>query len=220
MKFLATSALLLVLTAAPAQASEVFGVAEVKDPHSKLYKAVAKERLKNWRKITKKYLHDVARGGKDSNEFRGQILKLRGKTKLETMFNVNKYVNDKITYRTDNETWENNEYWANPIETVGKGSYGDCDDYALAKYFALQQLGFQEKHLNFIALMSEGGGHAVLAVKEKGKTYILDNNLQVPVADERIDFYDPIYAVNNKSFKLYKPLPDSKAKNSKTSSGK
>ncbi|MDM8349520.1 transglutaminase-like cysteine peptidase [Pseudomonas sp. sp1636] len=36
--------------------------------------------------------------------------------------------------------WGERDYWATPIEALVKGA-ADCEDYSLAKYFSLRQLG-------------------------------------------------------------------------------
>lgn len=206
MKILLIIAILLTLNANSARA-EIFGYDEVQNDGGEYYKYIKNKSIKDWRKITKKYKRAIASGGQSANDFRGAILKLRGKTKAQTIYNVDTYINRKIQYRSDEKTWDTKEYWANPIETTKNGSYGDCDDFALAKYFALQQLGIRDNDMRFVVLMSSGGGHAVLSVKDGNKTYILDNNLPYPVEDSEINFYDPIYTVNNSEFSFYKPLP-------------
>ena len=46
---------------------------------------------------------------------------------------------------------------------------GDCEDYAIAKFFALRQLGFGAEQMRIVILWDEirGIGHAVLAVYQK-----------------------------------------------------
>lgn len=52
---------------------------------------------------------------------------------------VNLFFN-RYRYKKDIYNWKQNEYWAAPFEFIGVGS-GDCEDYAIAKYFTLQKLG-------------------------------------------------------------------------------
>jgi predicted transglutaminase-like cysteine proteinase len=58
---------------------------------------------------------------------------LEEKLKLAT---VNVFFNRRIAFRSDMETWGQIDYWASPMETMVRGQ-GDCEDFAIAKYFAL-----------------------------------------------------------------------------------
>ena len=42
--------------------------------------------------------------------------------------------------RDDAEVWGQVDYWASPLETLQSGM-GDCEDFAIAKYFTLLALG-------------------------------------------------------------------------------
>jgi len=53
---------------------------------------------------------------------------------------VNQFFNNRIRYDLDSNVWGVKEYWATPDELIEKG-VGDCDDYALAKYFILKDVG-------------------------------------------------------------------------------
>ena len=49
---------------------------------------------------------------------------------------------------------EKKDYWATPIEFMGTGA-GDCEDYAIAKYFSLINLGIPEDKLRIPTLHIE-----------------------------------------------------------------
>jgi predicted transglutaminase-like cysteine proteinase len=76
---------------------------------------------------------------------------------------VNRFFN-RWPYRSDREVYRVGEYWATPSEFMARS--GDCEDYAIAKYFALRELGFDKEELRVVILMDEirGIGHAVLAI--------------------------------------------------------
>ena len=60
-----------------------------------------------------------------------------------------KYVNDffnSVRYITDIKHWDQDDYWASPLEFVGTNG-GDCEDYAIAKYFTLLKVGIPEEKL-------------------------------------------------------------------------
>lgn len=89
---------------------------------------------------------------------------------------VNDQVN-QIPYLTDEENYGKEDYWTTPNELYDRGR-GDCEDYAIAKYFALREAGISSDHL----LLAGGyidndptSGHLVLLYRDKGIVYVLDN---------------------------------------------
>lgn len=52
----------------------------------------------------------------------------------DTLNRVNQFFNSRMRFRDDITVWGQQDYWATPIEFLRKGA-GDCEDYALAKYF-------------------------------------------------------------------------------------
>ena len=62
---------------------------------------------------------------------------------------VNRFFNDRIRYASDFETWDRPEYWATPDELMEKGQ-GDCEDFAIAKFFTLREIGVDEDRLNLV----------------------------------------------------------------------
>lgn len=69
--------------------------------------------------------------------------------KKSEVINKLKLVNDffnNVQYITDINHWQQDDYWATPMEFVGT-SGGDCEDYAIAKYFTLIKVGIEESKL-------------------------------------------------------------------------
>ncbi len=92
---------------------------------------------------------------------------------------VNRLAN-KLPYAEDLQHWGLAEYWATPAEFVASDS-GDCDDYAISKYFALIELGMAPEKLRITyvrALYAKGiTHHMVLAYypQPEAEPLILDN---------------------------------------------
>ena len=61
----------------------------------------------------------------------------------EQLQRVNEFFNRRIRFAEDIEVWGQADYWATPLETMGRGA-GDCEDFVFAKYFALRELGVAE----------------------------------------------------------------------------
>jgi predicted transglutaminase-like cysteine proteinase len=53
---------------------------------------------------------------------------------------INQFFNRRLLFREDIETWGQIDYWASPLEFMEKGQ-GDCEDYAIGKYFSLIAAG-------------------------------------------------------------------------------
>ena len=65
---------------------------------------------------------------------------LQGETRQperEQLTAVNRFFNQQLSFRDDTRIWRQTDYWATPVESLVKGA-GDCEDYALAKYFSLR----------------------------------------------------------------------------------
>ncbi|WP_108881864.1 transglutaminase-like cysteine peptidase [Anderseniella sp. Alg231-50] len=109
---------------------------------------------------------------------------------------VNRYVNRHIRYTSDRKVFGRNEYWAGPSEVMG--ARGDCEDYVIAKYFILSQLGISDKDMKVVVVRDvvSGLGHAVLSVRLADTTMILDNQ-SMQVRDHlTVSRYQPLYSIN------------------------
>ena len=104
-----------------------------------------------------------------------QSMQLSDAEKLQV---VNAFFNRHIRYGEDTEVWGQVDYWASPRETLELGA-GDCEDFALAKYFTLRLLGIPEQHLRLVysTLISTQQAHMVLGYWADGGEYptLLDN---------------------------------------------
>lgn len=92
-----------------------------------------------------------------------------------------KIVNDffnSLTYKKDTIHWKVKDYWASPFEFIGSGA-GDCEDFAIAKYYALRLLGIDHTKLkiSYAFLKNVQSSHAVLSYYHDSKhaPIVLDN---------------------------------------------
>ena len=109
---------------------------------------------------------------------------------------VNGKVNQLVRYADDIKQFGRIDHWASPIESlVGRG---DCEDYVILKYFSLVELGVSEDDMRVVVVKDNKRriGHAVLAVKLAGKTYILDSLRARPQLHTSIKRYSPYYSFN------------------------
>lgn len=113
---------------------------------------------------------------------------------------VNDFINRSVSYASDREVWGEDEYWATPLQTLSLGR-GDCEDFALGKYFTLVDMGVpsEKLRLTFVKALSLNQAHMVLAYypSPTEQPLILDNlDRRIRPAGERRDLL-PVFAFND-----------------------
>ena len=111
---------------------------------------------------------------------------------------VNRFFN-QFRFIDDIKLWGENNYWATPIEFIGVNG-GDCEDYSIAKYFTLLELGIADEKLRItmVKALKLNQYHMVLAYYEtpSAMPLILDNlDGKIKPANQRNDLV-PIYSFN------------------------
>ncbi len=152
------------------------------------------------------------------------IDELRDAPEATKLTEINRFFN-RFEYREDRELWGESDYWATPNEFIGRHR-GDCEDFVIAKYFALRKLGVPDErlYLTYVKALRQNVAHMVLSYfpTPASVPQILDNyDPQIRRADQRKDLL-PVYSFNAKSLFLSnasaglgKSLPTDKIKNSK-----
>jgi predicted transglutaminase-like cysteine proteinase len=117
---------------------------------------------------------------------------------------INQFFNRRVVFRPDSEVWAQVDYWASPFEFLEKGE-GDCEDFAIAKYFGLLISGVPTQKLRLVYVRAQLGGpdgpalaHMVLAYYPKpgAEPLILDNLItDVRPASRRPDL-SPVFSFN------------------------
>ena len=173
----------------------LFGTLEFKGKIKKLPKwSGVLTKMKAW----KGYFNDPSMAKLPSRSNWEKLKKgLAGKTPMEKLKGVNKFFN-QWPYRLDKANYGMNDYWATPMEFLKKS--GDCEDYSIAKFYALQELGFSGDSMRIVALKDHirNIGHAVLAVYMDGNIFVLDNQTAMVFPHTRYKHYVPQYSVNEK----------------------
>lgn len=96
---------------------------------------------------------------------------------------VNRFFNREVRFIEDHRQWGRFDYWASPFEMLEAGA-GDCEDYALAKYFTLRLLGVPSQRLRLVYtnLTSTGQAHMVLGYwSDNGEFPLLLDNLRAEI---------------------------------------
>lgn len=111
-------------------------------------------------------------------------------TLVNDFFNQTPYVPDRETYGIP-------DYWATRLELIGNDK-GDCEDYVIAKYFTLRDLGVspQKLYMTYVKLVTFKASHLVLSYYATPKSIplVLDNyNRNILPASQRNDL-QPVYS--------------------------
>ncbi len=118
---------------------------------------------------------------------------------LEQLNVVNKFFNKQMRYEEDTDLWHAVDYWETPIEALWKGA-GDCEDYAIAKYFSLRRLGVPSAKLRitYVKAVSLNRAHMVLTyyASPEAMPLVLDSLIDsIKPANQRTDLL-PVYSFN------------------------
>ena len=119
---------------------------------------------------------------------------------------VNNFVNRNIAFESDISIWQQSDYWATPLETIGQGS-GDCEDFAIIKYVSLRMAGVPVNKLRLIYVKAKLQGaygptqqaHMVLAyyASPNADPLVLDNlDKTIRPASRRSDL-QPVFSFNS-----------------------
>lgn len=134
------------------------------------------------------------------------MLSLQSSQESEKLEKVNAFFN-QIRFASDEEVWHQKDYWATRMEFIGKGA-GDCEDFVIAKYFTLKQLGIPTEKLFFtyVKAVKFQQAHMVLTYFETPTSVplVLDNiNFKILPATQRGDLI-PVYSFNGDALYLAK----------------
>ena len=131
------------------------------------------------------------------------ILKEEGP--LKKMDAINRHFN-QFDYITDMANWQKKDYWATLSQFFNRD--GDCEDYAIAKYYSLIELGFKPEQMRIVIVEDTNLNiaHAILAVYLNDEIWVLDNQISKITTESSIIHYDPLYSINESAWWLHKKL--------------
>lgn len=140
-------------------------------------------------------------------ELEALLNSLRDAPDQEKLEKINLFVNDKIRrFDDDINIWGQSDYWATPLESLGREA-GDCEDYSIAKYVFLRELGIPNEKLRLTYVRAKIGGpnsrisqaHMILSYypTPNAEPLILDNLIiSIRPASRRPDLV-PIFSFNS-----------------------
>jgi len=125
----------------------------------------------------------------------------------EKLKKVNRFFNQRIEFVDDIYLWNSVDYWATPVEFLSRGQ-GDCEDYSIAKYFTLLELGVPETkmRITYVKALELNQAHMVLTYYSSPRAvpFVLDNLIpEIKLANKRKDL-QPVYSFNGSGLWLSK----------------
>jgi len=121
---------------------------------------------------------------------------------------INRAINLKLKPKSDLALYGEEDVWSPPLATFAVGA-GDCEDYAIAKFVALQEAGVSPDDLRIVILRDDHReeDHAVVAARLDGNWLMLDNRHMVLVEDQLVRRYRPVFLADRDGVKLYSDTP-------------
>lgn len=120
----------------------------------------------------------------------------------EKLKRLNDFFNRNIVFGEDITIWNQTDYWATPLETIGRGQ-GDCEDFAIVKYYSLRLVGIPVNKMRLIYVKAKQGNnsraHMVLAyyAHPTAEPLVLDNlDPVIKPASKRPDL-TPVFSFNS-----------------------
>ncbi|UUX94024.1 transglutaminase-like cysteine peptidase [Aquabacterium sp. J223] len=124
---------------------------------------------------------------------------------LDRLEAVNRFFNHQIRFREDAQVWGLPDHWASPFQALGRGE-GDCEDYAIGKYFSLLAAGLPAPRLRlvYVKVMLPGQTtpqpHMVLAYhppEAHAEPLVLDNLMDALLPASRRPDLQPVFSFNS-----------------------
>ena len=192
-------------TGVSARGTEPFGLFTFRAPEgllSRKWRGLQSDIIKE-----QKVLERCRADASDCPSYAAQFLRLinavkskAGRAQLEE---ANRGVNASIRFVTDYAQYGEADRWSAPLATFATAK-GDCEDYAFAKYVALQAAGFPSDDLRVVMGRDRTirQDHAVLAARLDGRWLILDSQRSELIEDSRVPDLTPVFAIDHRGVLL------------------
>jgi predicted transglutaminase-like cysteine proteinase len=208
---MAAGAFTLLLVACPADADQRAALLGEREIHS-----ANVARFKNWTDVLARWQRERSAAGQCEastpaagcapREWRELIQELRGLPRRTILERLNIAVN-RHPYVPSIDNWGVVSHWETPFEFFRRN--GQCQDYAIAKFMLLRDLGFANDELRIVVLrdVERGLDHAVLVVYLDGQSLMLDSLGDHVVPTASVAAYRAYYSINETGWWLHLPNP-------------
>jgi predicted transglutaminase-like cysteine proteinase len=164
------------------------------------------EKLPREREILMRCRTDVDACTPAAKRFLAIVDKALTRDGLARIGEINRTINLTIRWVNDMTQYGVPDLWATPLMTFASGA-GDCEDYAIAKYAALREIGIAADDLRLVVVANRTTNqqHAVAAVRYDGRWLILDNRTLIMAQDVDIAAYNPLFVIDKEGVKQMTP---------------
>ena len=192
-------------TQVSARGTEPFGLFTFRAPEgllSRKWRGLQSDIIKE-----QKVLERCRADASDCPSYAAQFLRLinavKSKSGRAQLEEANRGVNASIRFVTDYAQYGEADRWSAPLATFATAK-GDCEDYAFAKYVALQVAGFPSDDLRVVMGRDRTirQDHAVLAARLDGRWLILDSQRSELIEDSRVPDLTPVFAIDHRGVLL------------------
>jgi predicted transglutaminase-like cysteine proteinase len=185
--------------------SEPFGLSKIIPPgdqHPGWKKILAN--VEDQRREVDECIHEPDRCDDGERRFLKIVKEASARDGLSRIQFINEQINGDIHYTPDSTQWASAsadvDVWSLPLGAEGSlaTQKGDCEDFALAKYEVLRQVGVSDDSMRVLVVYDTivAKDHAVLAIFEEGKWLILDNRWNKVAEDKELWNFVPQFAVD------------------------
>lgn len=99
-------------------------------------------------------------GVKNLEQWLSILSSLQSISEDQQLKEINNFWNRIALAGEDKQIWGVEDYWATPLETLGRG-WADCEDYVIGKYFSLIHLGVPAEKLRLIYVRAQVAGSSI-----------------------------------------------------------
>ncbi len=134
------------------------------------------------------------------------VQELKGAGLRTSVQRVNEAIN-RYPFVASTQNW-GKQYWETPFEFVRHG--GQCQDYAIAKFMLLRELGVANEKLRFVIVqdLRDGDMHAVSVAYVDDDVMLMDNLLAQAESTTRVTWYMPYYSINETNWWRHLPAEE------------
>ena len=101
-----------------------------------------------------------AKGVQNLDRWLNILVNLQNLPEDQQLKEINDFWNRIALAGEDKQIWGVEDYWATPLETLGRGR-ADCEDYVIGKYFSLIHLGVPAEKLRLIYVRAQVAGSSI-----------------------------------------------------------
>jgi predicted transglutaminase-like cysteine proteinase len=128
----------------------------------------------------------------------------RGAEGLDLYYAVNEFVNTSVRFQADSTLEDVLDDWVTPVSLISSGE-GDCEDFALAKFWLLETLGVDKSNLYIVVVqdLAVRLPHAFLAVRHGDEVWLLDSRVNRPLSPDEVDDIVPVITIGDSAAYLH-----------------